>query len=209
MVEHAGLYYPNRIARAFFAAMDDVMGQYGLSQLLETADLQSYLAHPPPDNLERQFDFAEIAALNRALETVYGLRGGQGMALRIGLASFARGLKTFGIMRAVDDPAFRALPLDRRIEYGLKALATLLTNFSDQASFVQVEEDVLLFISEVSPYSWGRQADKPVCHMMVGILQECLRWVSNGREYYVREIECSATGDQRCVFRISRVAIGT
>jgi hypothetical protein len=206
--EPSGLYYPNRIARAFFSAMDDVMGPNGLSTLLNIAQMEAYLSFPPPDDLKRQFDFAAIAALNEALEEMYGARGGRGMALRIGQSSFARGLKEFGAMRAINHPAFRNLPLPKRIDYGLRGLAAILTNFSDQSSHVENNGNALLFISEVSPFSWGRTADKPLCHMMGGIILECLRWSSNGYEFYVREVECTAAGHERCVFRVNKSSIG-
>ncbi|MGJ3237423.1 MAG: V4R domain-containing protein [Anaerolineae bacterium] len=208
MQELSGLYYPNRIARAFFSAMDDVMGPNGLSTLLQLARMEHYLTHPPADDLARQFDFAAIAAINEALEEMYGVRGGRGMALRIGQSAFARGLKDFGAMRGINHPAFRNLPLAKRVDYGLRGLAAILSNFSDQSSYVENNENALLFVSEVSPFSWGRTADKPVCHMMGGIILECLRWSSNGYEFYVREVECRATGHERCVFRVNKSAIG-
>lgn len=207
-MQSSGLYYPNRIARAFFSAMDDVMGPNGLSSLLTIAKMERYLENLPPDNLQREFDFAAISGLNIALEEMYGLRGGRGMALRIGQSSFARGLREFGAMRAVNDSAFRSLTLNKRIDYGLRSLAAILSNFSDQSSSVENGSDTLQFISDISPFSWERQSDKPVCHMMVGMIMECLRWSSNGYEFYVREVECCATGDAQCVFRVNKSAIG-
>jgi predicted hydrocarbon binding protein len=200
----SGLYYPNRIAHALFRAMDDVMGQHGLSTLLEIAQLEAYAQNPPPDNLEREFDFAAVAAMNAALEEMYGVRGGRGIASRIGQAAFASGLKSFGVMRAAADPAFRALPVERRAQYGLQSLAALFNNFSDQRNRVEEDSRAYQFIIENSPYAWGRQAEKPVCDMMSGILIESLRWVSNGYQFHVREVACRAAGSPECVFRIHR-----
>lgn len=207
-MQSSGLYYPNRIARAFFSAMDDVMGPNGLSALLNIAGMEHYSENLPPNNLKREFDFAEIAGLNIALEEMYGLRGGRGMALQIGQKAFAGGWREFGAMRAINDPAFRRLTLNKRIDYGLRALAAVLSNFSDQTSRVENGGDALHFISENSPFAWERQSDKPVCHMMVGMILECLRWSSNGYEFYVREVECRATGHEHCVFRVNKSAIG-
>lgn len=184
------------------------MGQNGLNMLLGGAGLSDYMHDPPPDNLNREFDFAAMSALNESLEQMYGPRGGRGMALRIGRAAFAHGIKSFGVMRGLGAPAFRALPLDQRIDFGLQALATIFTHFSDQTSVVATAGDALLFKVETSPFAWGRTADKPVCHALVGIIQEGLRWASNGYEFYVREIACRATGSDECVFRINRTAIG-
>jgi predicted hydrocarbon binding protein len=209
VLEPGGFYYPNRIARSFFVAMEDVMGQHGLSTLLNLADMEAYIDNPPPDNLERQFDFAAVAALNQALEDMYGARGGRGMALRIGRASFSYGLKHFGLLRGMSDPVFRALPIDKQVAYGLHGLAAVFSNFSDQASRISEADDgdSHYFITQ-SPFAFGRTADRPVCHMMVGLLQEGLRWATNGYEFYVREQTCLATGGDECVFRINKHAIG-
>lgn len=200
----SGLYYPNRIAHALFSAMDDVMGQHGLSTLLEIARLREYAQNPPPDDLERAFDFAAIAAMSAALEEMYGVRGGRAFASRIGQAAFAGGLKSFGVMRAATDPAFRALPVEKRAQYGLNSLAAVFSNFSDQRNRVEEDSRAFHFIVENSPFAWGRQAEKPVCHMMTGMLVESLRWVTNGYEFHVREVACTAAGSPECSFRISR-----
>lgn len=184
------------------------MGANGVRTLLGIADMTQHLDQLPPDDLQRQFDFAKIAALNHALEEMYGVKGGRGMALRIGQSVFVKGMKDFGVMRAMINPTYRSLPLPKRFNYGLRSLAAVLTNFSDQTSHVDEDGSAMLFTSEMSPYAWGRTSDKPVCHMMVGIIMEALRWSTNGYDFYVREIACTASGSHECIFRVNRHAIG-
>jgi predicted hydrocarbon binding protein len=206
--EPSGLYYPNRIARYFFLAMEDVMGQSGLSMVLNQAKQDRYIAHYPPDNLGREFDFTSMSAIQIALEDIYGVRGGRGMALRIGRAAFSQGLKNFGALAGINDPAFRALPRDERCRLGLSALADIFTRFSDQKSSIEEDEKAFRFVAQISPMSWGRITDKPVCHALAGIIQECARWSSNGYEYIVHETACRACGDEACVFTINKTPIG-
>jgi len=78
----SGLYYPNKIARIYIEAMEDVMGVNGLNAVLNLAGLGQYAGNYPPDNLNKEFDFAEFTALNAGLEEMYGPRGGRGLALR-------------------------------------------------------------------------------------------------------------------------------
>ncbi|MBC7810334.1 MAG: 4-vinyl reductase [Burkholderiales bacterium] len=213
MLESSGLYYPNRIARHFFTAMEDVMGRNGLNALLSLADLEKYSDHPPANTMERGFDFAAMAALNHALEEMYGARGGRAIALRIGRAWVAQGLKGFGAMKGIADPAFRALPLDQRVQLGMVALATTFTQFSDQHSRLEESgptDRAYRFIVEPSPMAWGRTADRPVCHALVGALQETLRWASNGYEFHAYETSCRAgSGDtDRCVFVVNKRPMG-
>lgn len=208
MLEPSGLYYPNRIARWFLLAMDDVMGKNGLAAVLGLAGLESFSHNPPPDTLARQFDFAYMAALNLALEELYGPRGGRGMALRIGRATVSQGMKTFGALAGMADPAFQVLPPEKRLRMGLDGLAGVFTRFSDQASVVRSEGDAYHFVVENSPMAWGRNTDKPVCHALAGIIQEALSYASGGYEYHVQEIVCRAAGGEDCVFKINKTPIG-
>jgi predicted hydrocarbon binding protein len=204
----SGLYYPNRIARYFFLAMEDVMGQGGLSMVLNLAKQDLYIKNYPPDTLGKEFDFASLSAIQIALENTYGVRGGRGMAMRVGRASFSAGLKHFGALAGVNDPAFRALPLDERCRLGLGALADIFTKFSDQKSSIEEDEKAFRFIAQPSPMAWDRISDKPVCHALAGIIQECARWASTGHEYIVHETACHACGDEACVFTINKTPIG-
>ncbi len=185
------------------------MGQSGLSMLLTLAQQEQYIGNYPPDNLKAEFDFASMSAIQSALEEVYGVRGGRGMAIRIGRACFSRGMKNFGALAGVGDPSFRALPTDERCRLGLQALADIFTKFSDQHSSVEEDETSFRFIVQESPMAWGRQTDKPVCHAIAGMVQECLRWSSNGYEYLVHETACHACGDETCVFTVNKTPIGT
>lgn len=208
MLDQSGLYYPNRLARAFLVAIEDVMGERALAALMGMSQMPQWVNQFPADDLARQFDFSYLATLSEAMEEMYGVRGGRGLALKVGRAAFAQGFREFGIMRGFQDSAFRVLPLAQRVEYGLRGLASLLSHFSDQQSSVLSDGDDFLFQSEVCPFAWGRSSDKPVCHAMVGIIQECLRWSTNGYEFYVREVACRAAGADACIFRIHRTAIG-
>ena len=176
----SGLTYPNKFARAYLMAMEDVMGKDNLNAALNLADLSQYADALPPDNLERSFDFADFTALNVALEQVYGQRGGRGIALLAGRACFSLGLRNFGALAGLGAPAFRALPFEFRAELGLRAIAEVFTRFSDQATQVQVCDNGYNMIVNPSPVCWERRADRPVCHALSGMFQEGMRWISDG-----------------------------
>jgi predicted hydrocarbon binding protein len=126
------------------------------------------------------------------------------MALRAGRSWFAHGLHHFGALRGVADPAFRALPLEQRTLIGMQALAEVFTRFSDQSSRLIEQPGTFQFVVAHSPFAHRISAERPVCHLLVGVLQEALRWVSNGRDYSVRETHCVATGSENCIFVINR-----
>ena len=193
--EKAGLYYPTKIVRIVLEAMEDVMGQNGLNAVLNMAGLPEYIGNYPPDNLEKEFDFADFTALQVALEEMYGPRGGRGLALRAGRAAFADALRGFGALAGVGDMAFKVLPLSAKLKIGVPAMASIFTQFSDQISNVHEEDDHYIYTLERCPMCWERTADRPVCYMGQGLLQEGARWISGGREFKIDMATCIAKGD--------------
>jgi hypothetical protein len=193
--EKSGFHYPNKFARITIEALEEVMGKNGLNAILHLAGLSELINNYPVDNLEKEFDFAYFTALSAALEEMYGPRGGRGLALRAGRATFADALRGFGALAGVGDLAFKVLPLAAKLKIGLPAMANIFTQFSDQISNVHEEGDKYIYTLERCPMCWNRKADKPVCYVGQGLLQEGLRWVSGGHEFKVDMSDCIAKGD--------------
>jgi hypothetical protein len=78
----SGLYYPNRLVLATFNALIDVMGENGLKAILNYAHLREFISQYPPDNLEKEIDFADFSAMQRAIMDMYGEKGGQAFIKR-------------------------------------------------------------------------------------------------------------------------------
>ncbi len=184
------------------------MGKNGLNAILNLAGMSQYVEHYPADNLEKGFDFAELSAIGTALEEMYGPRGGRGLALRAGRATFAEGLKNFGALAGVADLAFVVLPLHAKLRIGLPAFAKIFVQLTDQITTVEEKENEFIWTIHRCPCCWGRHgADKPVCYISTGLLQESLKWVSGGSEFRVNESKCVAVGDEVCEFVIQKEPI--
>lgn len=204
LVPDSGYYYPNKMGRILLMSLEEVMGRNGLNALLNLADVRHLIDEPPPDNLEKGFDFAHISNLNQGLEEIYGPRGSRGLALRGGRAIFSRGLKQFGALAGVGDLAFKVLTLPAKLKIGVPAVARIFTQFSDQTSRVEDNGDHFLYYIDRCSMCWQRKSDRPVCYIAVGILQEALRWVSGGLEFRIEELECVAMGAEACLFKIDK-----
>jgi predicted hydrocarbon binding protein len=207
-IQPSGLYYPNKFGLILLKALEDVMGKNGLNAILNLAGLSKYIDAYPPDNLEKAIDFAEIAAINIALEEMYGPRGGRGLSLRVGRALFADALKNFGALAGVGDLAFKVLPLQAKLRIGIPAEAKIFSQISDQHSTVEERDDVIIYTIHKCSECHGRSGlDKPVCFIAVGLLQESLKWISGGNEFRVNESKCIACGDDVCEFTIQKEPI--
>ena len=207
-IPKSGFYYPNRIARIYLQAMEEVMGKNGLNAILNMAGLQNLMDNYPPENLEREFDFADYSALNGALEEMYGPRGGRGLALRAGRASFAQGLRNFGALAGAGDLAFKVLPLAAKLKIGVPAMAKIFSQVSDQKSTVEETPTEIFYIMKPCPVCYGRKSDKPMCHAGAGLLQEGLKWLSGGHEFKVYESKCIGCGDEACVLVVQKEPVG-
>jgi predicted hydrocarbon binding protein len=181
-------HYPNHMGRIMLESMEEVMGRNGLQDVLALADRKQLASNYPPANLEREFSFETVSALQATLEQAYGSRSGRGLAQRVGRVCFKYGLRDFGDSLGLTETAFRLLPMRSKLRTAGRALADLFNK--------------LLWQIERCPLCWGRHADEAVCHLAVGLLQESLYWLSSGKMFRVEETHCTARGDSTCTIEI-------
>jgi predicted hydrocarbon binding protein len=204
-IEKSGYYYANKFALIILDALSDIMGENGLKAVLNLAHLPELIDNYPPDNLQKEFDFADVSAINQSLEEMYGPRGGRGLALRVGRSTFADALKNFGALAGAGDMAFKILPLHTKMRIGIPAMARIFSQMSDQYSTSKEVDDTFVYTIHRCPVCWGRrELDKPVCFIAVGLLQEGLKWLSGGKEFRINESKCVAMGDAVCEFVIQK-----
>jgi len=176
----SGFYYPNKMGRLYLTALEEVLGKNGINTVLRLADLAQFIDHYPPDNLDKQFDFAYIAALNDAIETIYGVRGGRGLEQRVGRKLFSEGLRNFGALSGAGDLAFKVLPLSAKLKIGVPAIARVFNAVTDQISNVYEYEDHFIYTLERCSMCWERSTDQPGCHTAVSIIHEARKWLTRG-----------------------------
>lgn len=204
-IPKSGYTLPNRFARITLQSVEEMVAPKGMQTLLNLAHLSHLIDNYPPANLERGFDFAEYSALNFGLEEMYGVRGGRGIALRAGRQTFSQALSNFGALAGTGDMAFKMLPLNMKLKIALPALARIFTEISDQTSSVEEKQHQFEYVVHRNAICWGRSGEeKPICYLMVGLLQEALLSISGGREFRVDEAECQAVGDEACRFVLQK-----
>jgi predicted hydrocarbon binding protein len=142
-----------------------------------------------------------------SLEQTHGPQGGRGTALRIGRSCFQYGLREYGSMLGITEMAFRLLPLPAKFSIGAKSFADLFNKQTDQRVRIEEKNGTLLWHIERCPLCWGRHTDEPACHLAVGLLQECLYWMSGGKLFNVEEVACVGRGDSACTVLIDRTPL--
>jgi len=204
-ITKSGYFNSNKFARIFLESIQEITGIHGLNAILNYASLTEFVNNLPPDNLEKKFDFSDFGAINQALEDFYGVRGGRGLAFRIGRTSFADMLREYGDLAGIGDNAFKVLPLRKKMKFGLEAMAALFSEGSDQLTYLEEDDQVFRYQVRRCPVCWGRNEEQaPVCYYLSGLLKESLNWVSGGKDFNVQETKCIAMGDDICEFVIEK-----
>jgi len=207
MISTKTFYYPNRMGRIILLSMEEVMGQNGVNAILKLASLSPLMDAYPADNSELAFSFNTLSTITDTLEQAYGPHGGRGLALRVGRACFNYGVRQYGTQMGLTEMAFRLLPLPMKVSAGARVFAELFNTYTDQRVRVEEEDGKLLWHIDRCPLCWERNAQDPVCHLAVGLLQEALYWLSGGKVFNVEEQTCIASGDATCTIVIDQSPI--
>ena len=191
----------NTLMRQALTAIEEVMGRNGLNAVLRTVGLEQYVDNLPPDDLNPSVKSSDYARLNEAIESFYG-RGGRGMLRRIGRASFQYAVREQSALLGLAGVALKLLPRKQQIRFILNSLANALKKTNPQVQ-VEVEEadNKFAYVAHTCSVCYGRQSDKPICHLYVGSISEAVQWAT-GQPYQVRETQCIAKGDPCCHFEV-------
>ncbi len=198
---------PNRFGRFFLLSLEEILGRSGMNAVLNQAGLTKLIDELPPDDTSRRVSSDLFSQVSEALEGVYGVRGGRGIALRAGRASFKLNLRTYGTAMGMEAVDFRLLPLNQKIRQGLQALARLYNEQNFQEVELSEDDEFIYWKSPGCPLCFERRSRDVVCHYTVGLLQEALYWLSAGKYYHVDEVECAACGDLGDLIRVDKNAL--
>lgn len=200
-------FYPQKMGRIILLGMEEVISKGGVDAILHLAELDDLIQNYPPSKTEKSFSFEKVSLLLGTLEQAYGPRGGRGLALRTGRASFKYGLKEYGSMLGLTEVAFRLLPLTTKLRVGARSFAELFNKHTDQRVRVEETDSTIFWHIERCPLCWERKADEPICHLAVGLLQEALYWLSGGKVFNVEETACIARGDSNCTILVYKTPL--
>ena len=191
----------NALMRQALVAVEEVMGKNGLNAVLRMSSLEQYIDNLPPDDLNPSVKSSDYARLNEAIESFYG-RGGRGMLRRIGKASFQYAVREQSALLGLAGVALKLLPRKQQMRFILNSMANALKKTNRQVQ-VEVEEadNTFVYVARTCSVCYGRQSDKPICHLYVGSIGEAVRWAT-GQPYQVQETHCIAKGDPYCRFEV-------
>lgn len=197
-------FYPNKMSNILLRALKETLGREQMGFVMREGGLEEFVDNYPPNDLRKEYPFYGVSGITAGLESVYGIEKGRQMAAELGHLSFVRGIIDFDPMLGIIDMPRRLMPLGMKIRLGLDIFAVVFNRFSDQIVQIGEDRESYHWIIKRCAVCHGRETKSPACHLAVGILEESLSWVSNGREFQVEETCCLAAGDESCTIAIHK-----
>lgn len=196
--------FPNRISRIILLSIRDVIGESGMSAVLNTGRLAHWIGVETPSDFEAGLTFREVGGLFDALEAMYGVSGGDRFARQAGHESFKYWIKGFGSTIGVADFTLRFIPLPLRTRIGIEVLAGIFSRYTGMQVGLDEGSERYFFTIESGGFCQGRHTDMPACGYVVGLLEEVLWWINRGHHLTVEETSCMACGDPICTFNVDK-----
>lgn len=197
----SGFNYPNKLGYILVKAIKETIGEEATQAIFNLADIPES-AQNPPNNYAKVFDFAYFGAILDAFNKMYGRRGERALSLRVGRNAYYDGLGEYGPLVGASEIPFKMIPLSLKMKLGLTAMAKTFSTFSDQETTVTEADDYLIYTIKKCSICWGRSSTIPICYAAIGMIEEGLKWISNGKLFRIEEVACHAVGDDHCVFYI-------
>ncbi|MBP9040569.1 MAG: 4-vinyl reductase [Anaerolineaceae bacterium] len=200
----SGLFFPNHFVRIALQSLEEVIGPGGMTTIYSHSSLAHLAEALPPDDMNKQFDFTDFAALFETLQSIFGSRGSRSLAMRAGRITFTRGLTIFG-KGSITEPQPGTGPLGpHSVLIRLNRLSNFFNTVSDQRSTVAATDipNTFIYTVQVCPNCMDRSSSEPVCAFYEGLLSEAAKTFSGGLEYSTRELQCMAGGAEACIFEI-------
>lgn len=155
----------------------------------------------------RELPVLTISSLHFTCLKIFGKNSGEGLMIRIGRAFFRRLVLSGDEYSSLYHPQFRLQGINRKIPLGLSIMAKILGDFSSKP----------VVISRVAEgYSWEVE-DCPVISapatgikffsFQIGILQEFMSWLGNGRMYMVEQEPTLNSCEPVCRIKICTQAV--
>ncbi|NUN10997.1 MAG: hypothetical protein HUU54_17610 [Ignavibacteriaceae bacterium] len=194
----------NSLVRQALVSMQEVMGDNGLNAVLKSCGLERFAGNFPPNDLEPSIKASQYAQLNQAIEDFYG-RGGKGMLLRIGRASFQYGVREQAALLGIAGVALKLLPEKQRIKFILNGMADALKKTNPQVNaWVDESGDRLAYLESTCGVCNSRHSNHPICYLYIGSISEAVKWAT-GKDFEITETHCIAKGDEYCRFEVGDV----
>lgn len=188
----------------------EILGKAGMHAVFNLAEIHSLQIQEGETPVGENLTISDWSALRESLESLYGPRGAQGAATRIGQVFFRDLFRTYGLQIGMMDKSFRMQPKPRKIRSGLEIMAEVSANLCN-GLYVDVIDDAENWFWQVRDCNWCKEDpgnQRILICFTIGVLQEFLSWASGGKYYPIQEVDRLGEDFSTCVIQIQKKFLG-
>jgi predicted hydrocarbon binding protein len=199
----SGLYFPNELVRITLQSLEEVVGSSGMKSLYNLSGSPELFSQLPPQDMQKEFDFADFSVLFSTLGTLFGKHGARSLTLRAGKSAMREGYKAYGSQVTEVSP-FTSLSNVEELITGFHRFITFLNSISDlKLSMIELQDAAgIEIIIQNCPVCWGQTVSEPICSFFEGMLVYAAEIYSRTTDFIVTETICTAAGGDGCHFSI-------
>ena len=194
-----------QLGQILLDGLEEIIGLSGVNAVLDQARLYRLIVSSKKEVLD--IGLADFVEIQSALEALYGIRGGQGTALRAGRVSFHFILREHGDEMGLNDRTFRFHPTLHKITDGLRALAEKFSELCSGNILISEDETAWIWQIDCECSSPKSQLINTCNPFILGVLQEFTQWVAGGKHYLLDQVKDNNLGEEIYQIRIEKQAI--
>jgi hypothetical protein len=161
MSRETGSYCSSQLGRLIFMGMDEVMGRAGVNAVMSRAGWPSLSDAYLDYRGDALLSLHHVGIALWTLQQLYGLKGGQGLALQTGRAAFNYGIRDFGEGLGLLHLDYRLLPPAAKIRVGLQRLAIFMSGIGSGEIWIEETAERFTWHIERCPLCWQRHEGGP------------------------------------------------
>ena len=195
---------PNRLFRTFLLSLESVVGNEKMATLLRAANLPQYVGNYPPEN--DQMSGCKIgfySRVNKAVIDTYGTRAARSILDATGRAQARQATLVYGAVVNIIRLALGILPVHTKINIILDNVMRVSKEQTGYTNTLKQEGNEWIYGVPACSHCLDTPGDSTGCVNNISTLLALVDFFMPGTTIEMEEIECKATGDASCLFRIA------
>ena len=185
------------------SALRQLVGHRGMMAILRRAGLTESITTMLVNNLEKTFCYETFQQIVAAVKDIYGERGYRALAYRSGKNSFEAVFASLPTVKAAKEQLESMKDERLRLHLAVQTLAEAMEATSYQRVEVSLRGTSATMQVDYCFECWDHPLiHEPMCYGLVGNTRGALAYLLKTDEYLVREVHCSAAGDNCCELEI-------
>lgn len=204
------VFISNMTFRVVLLGIQEIIGENGLSSLLNYTGLKHYIDNFPPNNHEKnRCKSSEITRLDQGIADIFGEKGANAILFQVGKKQAKWGLEENTDVVDATKKVLKDLDENNRVKTALEIMAATVAAELNSDIWVEEHSEYFLYKTNQTTHCFNRKSSIPVCYVSDGFITGILEWATDTTYWASKEEKCMAMGEPHCTFRIKKAMLSS